>query len=190
MLNEPRRWAFLVFVNRDMNPDNLQIEKVACFGWRAKNKKDCWWYIGNQLASKTKDELDVVKMEASLAEDVKLAAKNLMVAEFKDVESDMQYVVKFENDRKLWKLEVKSSPDAQIMKEDKKKFFGSEVWKLTCRRTVEILERSLATLKDYITPMVENGELMKVDEIAYRKVVDFLEDSELMKNIKLHKYVH
>lgn len=76
------------------------------------------------------------------------------------------------------------------MKEDKKKFFGSEVWKLTCRRTVEILERSLATLKDYITPMVESGELMKVDEIAYRKVVDFLEDGELMKNIKLHKYVH
>jgi len=38
--------------------------------------------------------------------------------------------------------------------------------------------------------MVEGGELMKVDEIAYRKVVDFLEDSELMKNIKLHKYIH
>lgn len=53
-----------------------------------------------------------MKMEANLAEDVKLAAKNLMLAEFKDVESEMQYLVKFENDRKLWKLEVKSSPDA------------------------------------------------------------------------------
>lgn len=125
-----------------------------------------------------------------MAEDVKLAAKNLMTAEFKDVESDMQYVVKFENDRKLWKLEIKSSPDAQIMKEDKKKFFGSEVWKLTCRRAVEILQRSLATLNDYITPLLEKGDLVKVDEIAYRKVVKFLEDPELMKNIKLHKYVH
>ena len=76
------------------------------------------------------------------------------------------------------------------MKDDKKKFFGSEVWKLTCRRTVEILERSLTILKDYITPMIEGGELMKVDEIAYRKVVDFLEDGELMKNIKTHKYIH
>lgn len=190
MLNGPRRWAFSVFVNRDMDPNNIEVISVGCFGWRAKNKGDGWWYIGNQLASKTKDELDIMKMEANLAEDVKLAAKNLVVAEFKDVESDMQYVVKFENDRKLWKLEVKSSPDAQIMKEDKKKFFGSEVWKLTCRRAVEILERSLATLNDYITPMVESGELMKVDEIAYRKVVDFLEDGELMKNIKLHKYIH
>lgn len=45
-------------------------------------------------------------------------------------------------------------------------------------------------MKDYITPMVESGELMKVDEIAYRKVVDFLEDGALMKNIKLHKYIH
>lgn len=76
------------------------------------------------------------------------------------------------------------------MKEDKKKFFGSEVWKLTCRRTVEILQRSLDTLNDYITPMIEGGELMKVDEISYRKVVEFLEDGELMKNIKLHKYIH
>ena len=53
-----------------------------------------------------------MKMEANWAEDVKLAAKNLMIAEFKDVESEMQYLVKFENDRKLWKLEIKSSPDA------------------------------------------------------------------------------
>lgn len=69
-------------------------------------------YIGNQLASKSKNELDIIKMEANLAEDIKLAAKNLMIAEFKDVESEMQYLVKFENDRKLWKLEIKSSPDA------------------------------------------------------------------------------
>lgn len=190
MSNELKRWAFSVFVNNDMDVDNLEVLKVSCFGWRAKDKKDGWWYIGNQLASRQKDEIDVVKLEVSLADDVKTCQDNLMVAEFKDVESDMQYVVKFENARKLWKLEIMDSPDAQIMKEDKKLFFGSEVWKLTCRRAVEIFDRCLTIMTDYITPMLEGGELVKVDEIAYRKIVKCLEDGELMKNVKTHKYIH
>lgn len=113
-----------------------------------------------------------------------------MTAEFKDVESDMQYVVKFENDRKLWNLEVKSSPDALIPKDDKKTFFGSEVWKLTCRRAVEILERSLNTLKDYVIPKLEAGELLGVEELHFGKLIKYLEDPEILKNIKMHKYIH
>lgn len=129
-------------------------------------------------------------MEISLADDVNECVDSLMKAKFRDVESDMIYIVKFMNDRKLWQIEIESSPDADIPKEDKQAFFKSECWKKTCRRAVEIFERDKKTMDQYVTPKLEDGMLLKVDELKYGKIDKYLSDPELMKNIKLHKYIH
>lgn len=166
-----------------MNADNLELKSVSCFGFREKRN----W---QQMATNQKlSDAATSKLEASLKSDIDSCQDNLVIAYFNDVESEMQYKVSFENALKLWKLDVKDSPDAQIMAEDKKVFFGSEVWKLALRRVVEILERSKDTLENYVTPMLESGKLISVDEIKYSNVVSILNDAEVFKNLKLSKYV-
>lgn len=62
---------FPVVNNLVMDVDNIEVLRVSCFGWRAKNKKDSWWYLVNNSGWDKRTEDDVVaKIEVSLAADV------------------------------------------------------------------------------------------------------------------------
>ena len=67
-------------------------------------------------------------------------------------------------------------------------FFKSECWKKTCTRVVEILERAKTTINDLLMAKVKSGELLNIDEDLLSKVLKYISDPTLMKNLRLHKY--
>lgn len=172
-----------------MNVENIEVLSIGCFGWRPVNgRQNTWWAIANQIESKGWRAIDVDQLQEDLDADLHFAAETIMKAEFRDVDTDMKYIVSFQNDRKLWKLEIKDNPTVDIPKEDKQVFFKSECWKKTCTRVVEILERAKTTINDLLMAKVKSGELLNIDEDLLSKVLKYISDPTLMKNLRLHKY--
>ena len=58
---------------------------------------------------------------------------------FKDLDTDFDYLAGFDNQLKLWKIELPDSSDDAIDQNDKKEFFKSEIFKKTCKRADVIL---------------------------------------------------
>jgi uncharacterized protein (DUF1778 family) len=109
---------------------------------------------------------------------------------FKDLDTDFDYIVGFDNKLKLWKIEMPGSSDDAISKEDKKEFFKSEMFKKTCKRADEILTNAYKSCENMIMPEVKTGRFINLDETKLEAIMDMLNDPVFRKNLKLGKYQH
>jgi len=64
-----------------------------------------------------------------LKHDVEKYYYNVVILEFLDVNSNMSWVAKFVNDKSLWELSIKDSPNAEVLDEDREEFFKCEEFK-------------------------------------------------------------
>lgn len=175
-----------------MNGDNIEGLRIFCFGWcyQHNDPKTAWWSIANDSISDGWETADVEQLQMSLARDLRIGKACLVAAKFKDVGSDTTYVVQFDNRQKKWDIRIPDSKSEEgVPEEDKKIFFKCPIWKNTCRRAVEILQRSKKVMDEVILDHIERGDLPKVNEIDFEKVSRLLGDPELLNNLKLHKYV-
>lgn len=168
--------------------ENLQVESAKCFGWHLP-KNGCWWYILNPAISRGWHSVDVKKAEQSLSINVNESYKSLATFTVKDLDTDTTYVIWFDNSKKLWDVKIELSQNADVLPEERAILFKSQLFKRTCVRTNEILMRSLDLYQELIKPHIARGDMINVNEIELEAIEYMISDQDLMRNLRLGKYV-
>lgn len=168
---------------------NIDPKNIACFGFTLP-KKDSWYYLLHPVATQGWQSIDEEQFEKSLNDNVIASYQNMVSMSFKDLDTDFDYLVGFDNQRKLWKIEMPDSSDDAIDQNDKKEFFKSELFKKTCKRADEILTNAYASCKNMVMPEVEHGRFIDLDDIKLSAILYMLDDPQFRKNLKLGKYIH
>lgn len=120
------------------------------------------------------------QFENSLVKAVNSSYLHLATLEFKDIDSDIVYVVKFDNIQKKWIIEIKDSANAEVSLEEKTEITKSDEFsKLIKKLTLFIFETASNSYIKFVVPMIEEGNFLKVDEAKSEAIKDFLEDREL-----------
>lgn len=166
---------------------NLDIKKLEVFGW-SHPKKDCWWYIINPSISKGWHSIDVKKAEQSLKTNILSSYTRLFSSDFEDLDDSIHYTVYFDNQKRLFNLELTNTKNGEILPEQKKEFFKSDLFKKTAARAYEILVRAKEQIENIVMTHIEQGELLEIDEIKLEAIIHMLNDQVLMKNFRLAKY--
>ena len=169
--------------------ENLNIKRIYCFGWSQPLNKN-WTSIANSSINKGWKAIDKKALESTLAADVLRSYSRLFESEFEDLDDSIHYTVYFDNNKKLFCLELTNGKDngAELMLEQKKLFFKSDMFKKTTRRAHELLERAKKIYEGQVKQHIEDGDLLEIDEIKAEAVESFLNDSQLMRNFKLAKW--
>ena len=105
---------------------NIDPKNIACFGFTLP-KKDSWFQLLHPVATQGWQSIDEKQFEKSLNDNVIAAYQNMVSMSFKDLDTDFDYLAGFDNQLKLWKIELPDSSDDAIDQNDKKEFFKSEL---------------------------------------------------------------
>lgn len=167
---------------------NVDLKNIACFGFTLP-KKDSWYVVLHKAASEGWKAIDMDTFQKTLNENVLGAYEFMVNIQCKDIDTDTEYLAIFDNQKKLWKLEIPGSDDAAVSPEDKKAFFKDEQFKRTCKRANEILNNVLKSCESMIMPEVEKGNFIGVDEIKLEAILDMIKDPSFMNNLKMGKYI-
>lgn len=168
---------------------NIDPKNIACFGFTLP-KKDSWYYLLHPVATQGWQSIDEEQFEKSLNDNVIASYQNMVSMSFKDLDTDFDYLVGFDNQRKLWKIEMPDSSDDAIDQNDKKEFFKSELFKKTCKRADIILSQAYKSCTAMIMPEVKKGRFIILDEIKLEALIDMLNDPVFRKNLKTGRYLH
>ena len=168
---------------------NIDLKNITCFGFTLP-RKDSWYIVLHKVSSAGWKSIDVNKFQKQFNENVLGSCDYMVNIQFKDIDSDTEFLAVFDNVKKLWKLEIPGSPDDAVSKTDKKAFFSNEMFKKTCKRAEEILTNAASSCQNMIMPEVEKGNFIDVDEIKLEAVLDMINDSSFMKNLKMGRYIH
>lgn len=168
---------------------NVDLKNIACFGFTLP-RKDSWYVLLHKVVSEGWKSIDIDTFQKTLNENVLEAYEHIVNILLRDIDTDTEYLARFDNKKKLWKLEIPGSDDDAVSPEDKKAFFKDENFKRTCKRADEILKNALTSCENMIMPEVEKGNFINVDEIKLEAILDMIKDQTFMKNLKLGKYIH
>lgn len=143
--------------------------KAVSYGWRSVDKK---------------------ALESTLAADAVKSYSRLFESVFEDLDDGIYYTVWFDNAKKLYCLELTDGKDngAELMLEQKREFFKSEMFKKTSKRAAELVERAKKIYTSCVKDHLESGELLEVDETKMSAIESFLNDEQLMRNFRLAKW--
>lgn len=160
-----------------------------CFGIQ---KKPNWILMLNN--SSIADIIKNVKInsqfENSLASAIISAYEYLAILEFKDLDSNTVYVLKFDNNRSQWLIEIKDSSDAEVSLEEKNELIKDEtVKKLIKKVAFNIFNISSKIYIDIVFPEIESGNFLSIDEAKAEALKFFLEDRELKENFEKLKFI-
>lgn len=168
---------------------NIDLKNIACFGFTLP-RKDSWRTVVHKVEASGWKSVDMDSFQKTLNENVLGAYEHIVNIQFMDLDTDTEYLAVFDNQKKLWKLEIPGSDDEAVSPEDKKAFFSDEQFKKTCKRAVEIMANALEMAEEVIMPEVKKGRFIDVDEIKLEAIIDMLKDQSFMSPLKLGKYVH
>lgn len=171
-----------------MSMENLELVQIETFGW-SYPKSDCWWYILNPSISKGWKNVDVKKAERSLKSNVDTCYKTLFTCELHDLDDEVNYTVFFDNRKKLYDIKLTDSTKGEVLPEQKRLLFRSDIFKRTAQHAYELVLRGKKLIEDCVDDHIEAGELLEVDETKLAAIMDMLQDQILLKNFRLRKYV-
>ena len=174
-------------VNRFTMTKNFDLTFVECFGFTSPRAKS-WTKLADRAftdggAQAKKD------LEKSLANNIEASYYRLVGVGVKDLDTDTEYFVSFNNGKKLWDMEISGSKEAEVLPEDKDAFFKSDVFKKVLKQASTDLDRALKTYEEVVKQHIEAGELMEVDETKLERVIFDCNDKLLMKNLKSGKHL-
>lgn len=166
----------------------LDLRYARCFGF-ALPEKDNWLKIAKQSEDINWNLIDVKQLENSLSKDV--LKSYLFIAEYKlvNVDDDMGYTIKFNNNETLWQVEITGSPKAEMTIEERANFFKSDMMKKIAKRTYQILLNAKDTYDKIVDYHMKNGELLLVDLTKFEAIYSFLDNDHFMQNILDCKYL-
>lgn len=168
----------------------IDIKNIICFGFNSPKNKS-WLTLLKKASTNgynTLTDSEKISIEDQLSESIVKAYDNLVTIEFVDLDTEFKYVCKFDNIKKLWKLELPGSPDDAITDEDLKTFYEDKTFKDICLRSDKYLTDSDKICKQIVQPKVASGELLKINEIKFEAILDMLKDPSIHKNLKFGKH--
>lgn len=171
--------------------EGLELTQGFCFGAVSSNpvkKAESWVSISELSETRGWRDVDVGRLEESLASDVDQSYASVATGFFHDVESDMKWTARFSNDRALWELTLEGQPDVEVTPDQKKEFFGSEAAKAFAARVCQFFARAKRQWDKVIDYRMGQGELLKVDPIKSERVIWVLNDERSMENLRTLKF--
>lgn len=168
---------------------NVDLKNIACFGFTLP-REESWYMVLHKVNSSGWKSIDMDAFQKTLNENVLGAYQHMVNIQFRDIDTDTEYLAVFDNQKKMWKLEIPGSGDDAVSPDDKKAFFKDEQFKRTCKRAEEILKNALKSCEGMIMPEVEKGKFIDVDEVKLEAILDMIKDPSFMKNLKMGKYIH
>lgn len=167
---------------------NIDIKNIMCFGFSVP-RKDSWFMQLHKVSSNGWKSIDQDKFETNLGINVKNAYDAMVKIEFKDLDTEFDYVVAFNNQLGRWEMSLPGSSEDAVDKADKTAFFKSKEFKKTCIRADEILTTAYKSCFNIIMPEVRKGRFINIDEIKLEAVMHMLDDPKFRKNLKHGKHV-
>lgn len=172
----------------DMPFAGLDLRFARCFGYSLP-AKDNWLNIAKQSEDMHWDFVDSKQLEQNLADDVEKSYQ--FIAEYKltNVDDDMNYVVKFNNNEAVWQIEIANSPKAEMTIEERADFFKSDMMKKIAKQTYKRLTNAKETYDKLVDYRMKNGEFLNVDLVKFEAIYSFLDNEHFMQNILKCKYL-
>lgn len=166
---------------------NIDPKNIACFGFTLP-RKDSWYVLLHNVPNGGWKNINEKLFEDDLQKNVVASYQNMVSMSVKDLDTDFEYLIGFDNQLKLWKMELPGSADDAIELNDKKEFFKSDIFKRTCKRADEILTNAYKSCTSMIMPEVKKGRFINLDETKLEAIMDMLDDPVFRKNLKLGKF--
>ena len=160
-----------------------------CFGGFNEDEQT-WISISDQSVNDGWNQIDIEQLEDSLTNDVNDSYYNIASLELLDAGTNIVWIAKFINDKSLWKLEIKDSPKAEVLDDDKSTFFVSENFVNLVRKCGDILDNAKTKIENVLMNHLENGELLQVDEVKLAAILFWLNDKQFMENFRTCKYIY
>lgn len=85
-------------------------------------------------------------------------------------------------------MKLSDSTNGEVLPEQKKILFKSDVFKRTAERAYELIIRAKKMIEECVDDHIQAGEFLQVDETKLEAIMDMLEDQMLLKNFRLRKY--
>lgn len=166
--------------------DSLDLKKILVFGGRGKAS---WTVLAEQAKTLGWRGVSQRALEESLARAVDSCYFRLVSFEAVDLDSEIPWHASFLNSRGLWELEISSSPRAEVEPVQLADFFSSELFRKIAKRAGWTLEEAKHLLEDVISPLLESGQLLKVDEVKLAAIEHWLSDKQFMENLRSGKFM-
>ena len=172
---------------KDQPFQGLDLRYARCFGCNSPIV-DSWTYLGNQAEEIGWNAIDQHQLENSLIMDVDKSYGNIAEFILVDVEDEMSYSLKFNNKMNLWQLEITDSPKAELTTEQRADFFKSSMFKKIANQTYRWLNKATDVYFKAIDKHMKDGELLNVDAIKLRAILDMISSKHFLDNLKSGKY--
>lgn len=168
---------------------NLDIRSAFCFGY-SRPASRCWLCIAEQARDVGWKSVDVKELEASLAQDVDRSYMDIARFKVVNIDDDMEYEVKFDNNKSLWSVEIFESPEADMTIEERADFFKSEMFNKIAKTTWRRVKEAKQTFDEVVRQHLDEGELLLVDDIKLDAIMSFLRQEHFLDNILEGKYLN
>ena len=166
----------------------LDLRKALCFGY-SYPKTNGWKFLADQSEDAGWQNIDVKQLENSLTKNVDQCYYKIAQFLLVNVDDDMPYSLWYDNNKALWNIEIANSPEAELTAEERKDFFGSEMFKKISKRTYYMLLDAVKSYNTNVKWHVDNGDLLLVDAVKLDAILHFLDTDYFMKNILNGKYI-
>lgn len=166
--------------------DSLDLKRISVFGIRTIAS---WTELAEQSKTLSWKGVDKRALEESLTRAVDSCYFRLVSFEAVDLDSEISWHASFLNSRGLWELEISNSPRAEVEPSQFTDFFSSEPFKKIAKRAGWILEEAKRLLEEVVSPLIEEGQLLKVDEVKLAAIEHWLSDKQLMENLRTGKFM-
>lgn len=168
---------------------NIDITNITVFG-KNMPKGKCW----TNLIKKAKDFslIDKKKFEESLKWNVEGSYYRLASIIFKDLDTDIEWFLSFITGMKKWNLELgidSKKADYTVTPDQKFDALNNPDIKRVIEKMNTVMLDAAALCKEKVMQHVEAGELLEVDETKLERVLDAIDDSTLMGNLKKRVFV-
>jgi hypothetical protein len=160
----------------------VDIKYIECFGFTSP-KEASWLSLSKKVASKGWKAIDEQAFSDSLTVNVNTSYENIALFKFKDLDTDFDYICKFDNQNMKWILELPGSDLDAVTDEDIKTFQDSEEFKKFKTKVLEVTSQASEAAKKILLPIIQTGKFIDVDEIKLEAELDMLDNPDFVKSL-------
>ena len=158
----------------------LDLKSAKCFG---SGKEGSWRSLAEQAESTGIQMVDMQKIEKSLSRDVDSSYFQIARFQLEDLADGLEWTLWFDNNKALWKLMLKDSPEAEVSPEQTSQFFKSMAFKKISKKAWHRLIDAKRVFKKIVKPLIEDGRLLLVDTVKLDAILEFLDEDYFLKNL-------
>lgn len=168
----------------------LDFIQGICFGIQKSKPNWMSMLTVNSISDIIDNSADRKQFEQTLVKSINQAYTHLADLEFNDIDSDTAYILKFDNIKKKWIVEIKDSKDAEVSLEEKTEIFKNEdVTKIILQIKDIVFKSAADKYIKFVMPMIEAGNFLNVDEAKAEALKDFLEDRDIQSSFEKKTFV-